>query len=325
MRRRDFVAIASAATVYAWSGAGQAQSRIIGFLSALSSNYIAQRTPAFRKGLAESGYPDMQNTAIEFRSAEGQYDRLPGLVADLIQRNVAVIVAAGGTDPAKVAKAATTSIPIVFISAADPLKAGIVESLNRPGGNVTGVSLLGTALEAKRLGLLREIIPGAALIGALVNPQYPDVDLQLRELQTAAEAINQKIVFLRASTDTQIDGAFASAIQQGAAALLIAQDALFVSRRDQLAALATRYKLPVIGNQREYAESGGLISYATDFADGYRQAGIYVGKILAGAKPADLPVLQSTKFELVINLKTAKALGLSIPPGVLAIADEVIE
>lgn len=317
--------VGGAATASAWPGAVRAQSRPIGFLSSLSSNYISQRTPAFRKGLTESGYAGADNIPIEFRSADGQYDRLPSLVADLIDRKVAVIVAVGGTDPAKAAKAATASIPIVFLSAADPLKAGIVESFNRPGGNITGISLLGTALEAKRLGLMREIIPGAALIGALVNPRYPDVDLQLRELQTAADAVNQKIVFLRASTDSEIDAAFASAVQQRAAALLITQDALFVSRREQLIALAARYELPVIGNQREYAESGGLISYATDFADGYRQTGIYVGKILGGAKPADLPVLQSTKFELVINLKTTKALGLSIPPGVLAIADEVIE
>jgi len=326
MRRRQFITLMGGATVWPLAARAQQQATsVIGFLSSLSSNYITLRTPAFRKGLNESGYIDAQNVSIEFRSAEGQYDRLPGLVADLIDRKVAVIVAAGGTDPAKVAKAASTTIPIIFISAADPVKAGIVSSLNRPGSNVTGISLLGAALEAKRLGLLHEIVPHAALIGALVNPEYPDVDLQLRELQEAASAINQKIKVLRADTETEIDAAFATAIQQGAAALLVTQDALFVSRREQLVALAARYKIPVIGNQREFTEAGGLISYATDFADGYRQAGIYVGKILSGAKPADLPVLQSTKFELVINLKTAKVLGLAIPAGILAIADEVIE
>jgi putative ABC transport system substrate-binding protein len=325
MRRRDFIK-GFAGSVTTWPIAARAQQQpVIGFLSSLSSNYIKLRTPAFRKGLSESGYIGAQSASIEFRSAEGQYDRLPGLVADLIDRKVAVIVAAGGTDPAKAAKAVTATIPIIFISAADPVKAGIVSSLNRPGSNVTGVSLLGAALEAKRLGLLHEIIPGAASIGVLVNPGYPDADLQLHELQEAAGAINQKIDILSASTETEIDAAFATAIQKGAVALIVTQDALFVSRREQLVALAARYKLPVIGNQREFAEAGGLISYATDFADGYRQAGIYVGKILGGAKPADLPVLQSTKFELVINLKTAKVLGLTIPSGVLAIADEVIE
>jgi putative ABC transport system substrate-binding protein len=236
-----------------------------------------------------------------------------------------VIFAVGSSDPAKVAKAATATIPIVFLSAADPVNAGIVTSLNRPGGNITGISLLGSALEAKRLGLLNEIVPGAVSIGALVNPKFPDVDTQLRDLQEAASAISRQLYIVRASTEFEIDAAFAAVSDRGAGALLIAQDALFVSRREQLVALAARYKLPAIFVQREFAEAGGLISYAPDFADGYRETGVYVGKILKGAKPADLPVLQSTKFELVINLKTAKTLGLTIPSGVLSIADDVIE
>jgi putative ABC transport system substrate-binding protein len=327
MRRRDFVTLLGGAAV-AWPLAARAQQPVmpvIGFLSSVSSNYMALHAPAFRQGLNETGYVEGQNVMIEYRSAEGQYDRLPSLVADLVDRKVAVILATGGSDPAKAAKAATATLPIVFVSGADPVKAGIVTSLNRPGGNVTGVSLLGSALEAKRLGLLHEIVPGAASIGVLVNPKFPDADLQLRELQEAAGVIKQPINIVRASTESEIDMAFATVAQQGAGALLVVQDAFFVSQREQLVALAARYKLPAIYPQREFAEIGGLISYGTDFAGSYRQAGIYVGKILKGAKPADLPVMQPTKFELVVNLKTAKSLGLTIPESFLLRADEVIE
>ena len=298
---------------------------VIGILSSLSSGYIASRMPPFRLGLKETGYIEGQNVAIEYRLVEGKVDRLPGSAADLVDRKVAVIFAAGGTDPAKAAKAASATIPIVFTSAADPVKGGIVASLNQPGGNVTGVSILGSALEAKRLGLLHEIVPTAASIGVLVDPTYPDADLELREAQEAASAINRQIIIVRASAEAEIDTAFATLAQQGAGALLVAADVVFASRRDQIVALAARSKLPAIYFQREFAEVGGLVSYAPDYADGYRQSGIYVGKILKGAKPADLPVLQSTKFELVINLKTAKALGLAIPSAVLSIADDVIE
>jgi putative ABC transport system substrate-binding protein len=325
MRRREFIL---GGIAFAWPIAARGQQSampVIGILSSLSSSYIASRMPAFRQGLNETGYVEGQNVAFEYRSAEGQYDRLPSLAADLVDHKVTVIFAVGSNDPAKVAKAATATIPIVFLSAADPVNAGIVTSLNRPGGNVTGISLLGSALEAKRLGLLNEIVPGAVSIGALVNPKFSDADTQLRELQEAASAINRQLYIVRASTESEIDSAFAAITDRGAGALLIAQDALFVSRRGQLVALAARYKLPAIFVQREFAEAGGLISYAPDFADGYRQTGVYVGKILKGAKPADLPVLQSTKFELVINLKTAKTLGLTIPSGVLSIADAVIE
>jgi len=326
MKRRKFITLLGAAA--AWPLAARAQQPampVIGILSSLSLSYIASRMPPFRLGLKETGYIEGQNIAIEYRSTEGKVDRLPSSAADLVDRKVALIFAAGGTDPAKAAKAATATIPIVFISAADPVKAGIVTSLNQPGGNVTGVSILGSAVEAKRLGLLHEIVSGAASIGVLVNPTYPDADLELREVQEAASAINRQINIVRASTEAEIDMAFATLAQQGAGALLVAADVLFASRRDQLVALAARAMLPAIYFQREFAEVGGFVSYAPDYADGYRQAGIYVGKVLKGAKPGDLPVMQSTKFELVINLKTAKALGLAIPSAVLSIADDVIE
>jgi putative ABC transport system substrate-binding protein len=254
-----------------------------------------------------------------------------GVVTDLIERKVAVIVAVGGTDPAKAAKAATTTIPIVFISAVDPLGAGLVTRLNRPEGNITGVSLLNASLEAKRLGLLHDIVPGTSLIGVLVNLGFEDANLELRELQEAAGVLKRQIHTVRASAESELDTAFASLAQQGVGGLLIASDPFFASHREQLVALAARYKLPTMCklptmyNQHEFAEAGGLVSYATDFADGYRQGGLYAGKILKGAKPADLPIMQSTKFELVINLKTAKTLGLTLPADVLSIADEVIE
>ena len=298
---------------------------VVGFLSSLSSSYIDRLAPAVRQGLSETGYIEGHNVTIEYRSAEGQYDRLPGLVADLVGRNVDVILTAGGSDPVKLAKGATATIPIVFISAADPVRAGVVTSFSRPEGNVTGVSLIGSALEAKRLELLQQLIPGVSLIGVLVNPKYPDADFQVREVREAAGVINRQIDIVRASTEPEIDTAFATLAQRRADALLVTQDVLFNSRRDQLVALALQYKLPAIYNQREYAEIGGLMSYGTHFADGYRQAGVYVGKILKGTRPSDLPVLQPTKFELVINLKSAKAFGLDVPPQLLARADEVIE
>ena len=262
---------------------------------------------------------------IEYRWAEGHRDRLPNLVADLIDRKVAVIFTSGGNDPPKAAKAATASIPIVFLTAGDPIRDSIVASLNRPGGNVTGVSLLRAALEAKRLGLLNEIVPGAAAIGVLVDPNFPDANLQLRELQEAAGVIKRKIYIVRASTDAEIDAAFATVVQQGVVALLVCQDPFFTGRREQLVARAAQYKLPAIYSHRDFVKIGGLVSYGTDFADGFRQAGIYAGKILKGANPADLPVMQPTKFDLVINLKTAKALGLEVPATLVARADELIE
>jgi putative ABC transport system substrate-binding protein len=230
---------------------------VIGFLSSLSSSYVTPRLPPFRQGLNESGYIEGQNVVIEYRLAEGQYDRLPSFAAELVDRKVAVIFATGGSDPAKAAKAATATIPIVFLSGADPVKAGVVTSFNRPGGNLTGVSLLGSALEAKRLGLLHQIVPGAASIGVLVNPEFPDTNLELRELQDAANVINQQLNIVRATTESEIDTASAAVAQQGAGALLVAQDALFGSRRERLVALAARYRLPTIYFQREFTDIGG--------------------------------------------------------------------
>lgn len=298
---------------------------VIGYLSSLSSNYIKLRMPPFRQGLSGEGYVEGQNVVIEYRLAEGQYDRLPSLAADLVDRNPTVIVAVGGTEPAKVAKAVTTTIPIVFLSGGDPLKAGLVTSLSRPNGNVTGISLLATELESKRLGILNEIVPGTAPIAALLNPHFTDADLELSELQQAARAINREIHIVHASTEVEINAAFPTIAQQGAHALLVADDPFFSGWRQQLVALAAQYRLPTIYYQREFADTGGLISYAPDFVYGYRQAGVYVGRILKGVKPANLPVMQSSKFELVINRKTAETLGISIPDKLLALADEVIE
>jgi putative ABC transport system substrate-binding protein len=326
MKRREFITLVGGAA--AWPLAARAQQPampVIGFLSSASPATWTPFVAGFRKGLNEAGFIDGRNVTIEYRWAEGQYDRLPGLAADLVNRKVAVILAAGGSDPAKAAKAATAMIPIIFVSAGDPVRAGIVTSFNRPGGNVTGVSLLGAALEAKRLGLLNEITPGAASIGVLVNPNYPDADLQLRELQEAAGAIKRQIIIVRASTEAEIDAGIATVAQQGAVAILVTQDPFLNSRREQLVALAARHKLAAIYSVREVTEIGGLVSYGTHFADGFRQAGIYAGKILKGASLADLPVMQPTKFEFVINLKTAKTLGLTIPLHLQQLADEVIE
>jgi len=326
MRRRDFLGIVGGAA--GWPLAARAQQSgtpTIGFLASYSSNYLAQIIPAFRQGLSETGYIDGQNVIIESRLAEGKYDRLTSLAAELLDRKVAVMVATGGSEPAKVAKAATGVIPIVFVSAADPVRAGIVTSFNRPEGNITGVSLLGSMLDGKRLELLHEMIPGASPIGVLLNPKYPDFDLELHELQEAAKVIKRQIIVTRASTETEIEAAFATITQQAAGALLLAQDPFFNGQRDRLVALAARFKLPAIYYQREYAEIGGLFSYGTNFSEGYRQAGVYVGKLLKGAKISDLPILQPTKYELVLNLRTAKTLGLAVPSSILALADEVIE
>ena len=328
MRRREFITLLGGAAV-AWPLVARAQQPampVVGFLHILPpENIPTSWLAAFRQGLKEAGFVEGQNVTIEYRWAEGHRDRLPNLVADLIDRKVAVIFTSGGNDPPKAAKAATASIPIVFLTAGDPIRDSIVASLNRPGGNVTGVSLLGAALEAKRLGLLNEIVPGAAAIGVLVDPNFPDANLQLRELQEAAGVIKRKIYIVRASTDAEIDAAFATVVQQGVVALLVCQDPFFTGRREQLVARAAQYKLPAIYSHRDFVKIGGLVSYGTDFADGFRQAGIYAGKILKGANPADLPVMQPTKFDLVINLKTAKALGLEVPATLVARADELIE
>ena len=326
MKRRELLTLIGGAAVWPIAARGQQGAMpVIGFLASFSSSYVAHFTRALRQGLSETGYIDGQNVVIEARSADGQYDRLPSLAAELLARKVAVMVAAGGSEPVKVVQAAAATIPIVFVSGADPVRAGVVSNFNRPGGNITGVSLLGSALEAKRLELLHQMVPGTSLIGILLNPKYPDFDLELRELQEAANAINRQVIVVRASTQSEIDAAFATIKQQAVGGLLIGQDAFFGTRRDQLVTAAAQLKLPVIYYQREYVDAGGLFSYGANFSDGFRQAGVYVGKLLKGAKISDLPILQPTKYEFVLNLRTAKTLRLAVPPSLLALADEVIE
>ncbi len=296
---------------------------VVGFLNGGTPDGYAPYVTGFIHGLNETGYVEDKNVTMDYRWARGQYDRLQAMAADLVSRKVAVIAA--NTPTAPVAKAATTEIPIVFVSTSDPVIGGIVTSFNRPGGNVTGVGLLGLELETKRLELLHELVSGSRPIGVLVNPANPAADLQLRKLQEAAGVIRREIEILRAKTALDIETAFEIAAQKGAGALLVVQDPFYNSRREQLVALAARHKLPVMYPLREFAEIGGLVSYGHDLVDGYRQMGVYAGRILKGEKPADLPVVQPTKFEFVINLKTAKTLGLTIPVSFLTAADEVIE
>jgi putative ABC transport system substrate-binding protein len=297
---------------------------VVGFVNSGSSDGYAPYVAAFRQGLKETGYVEGQNVAIEFRWADGRYDRLPALAAELVQIRVAVIVAAGGAVTGQAAKAATATIPIVAASG-DPIRAGLVASLNRPGGNITGVSPLNAVLEGKRMSLLHDLVPAATVVAGLINPDYPDTDLESNDAQEAARAFGQRIQLLKARSEAEIDAAFASLDQLRADALLVTADPFFLSRREQIVALAARHALPTIYNQRAFTSAGGLISYGADFGDVYRQIGVYTSRILNGAKPTDLPFMQATKFELVINLKTAKALGLTIPETLLATADEVIQ
>jgi putative tryptophan/tyrosine transport system substrate-binding protein len=323
--RREFLAGLAAA---AWPLAARAQrptQRVVGFLCMGSPGPFQNDVDALRRGLNDIGFVDGQNVAIEYGWAEGQYDRLPALAETLVRNKVAAIVAGGSNAPALVAKNATTTIPIIFSTGADPVGAGLVASLNRPEGNVTGIFALVAALEGKRLGLLHEMIPTAKLIAVLLNPASPSFESQLKDIQEAADAIGQQLQILRASSRDEIDAAFAAAAASRAGAMLVGADPSFAIWRDQQVALAARYALPAIFETHDYAEAGGLMSYGTNFVDVYRQVGAYTGRILKGEKPADLPVQQSTKFEFVINLKTAKSLGLTIPSGLLAIADEVIE
>jgi putative tryptophan/tyrosine transport system substrate-binding protein len=327
LKRRDFIAFAG--TVAAgWPLAGRAQQPampVIGFLHSGSPAQYALYVDAFRRGLNETGFSEGRNVAIEYRWAEGQYDRLPQLAADLVHRQVAVIAATGGGLSAAAAKAATTTIPVVFATGDDPVQKDLVASLNRPGGNVTGVFVLTSAVEGKRLGLLREMVPTATLIAVLLNPTKPSVDSQLNDVQATAHSVGQQLHILYASSEHEIDAAFATAAQLPARAMLVGADAVFATWRDHLIALAARYAIPAIFELREFAAAGGLMSYGPSLSDAYRLVGLYTGQILKGAKPADLPVQQSTKFELVINLKTAKVLGINVPPTLLASADEVIE
>lgn len=325
--RRELIT-ALGGTAIAWPLAARAQQPampIVGALHSASRSFFAPWGEAFRAGLKEIGYVDHENVTIEYRFAEGHYDRLPALVADLLSRKIDVLLAAGGTDPAKAAMAATTTIPIVFVSAADPVRNGLVASLNRPGGNVTGVSLIVSALVGKQLDLLHTLVPNTSVVAILINPGYPDAKAQSEEFQAAATQLGLRSIILSAATGADIDAAFGTLTQQHIDAIVLANDPFFGAKRDQIVALAAHYAVPMMSWQKEFATAGELISYGPVFVDGYRQAGVYVGKILKGEKPADLPVVQPTKFDLVINLKTAKSLGITVSQSLLVAADEVIE
>jgi putative ABC transport system substrate-binding protein len=326
LQRREFITLLGGAAA-AWPLAARAQQAavpVIGFLISGSLEAQADRLAKFRTGLNEAGYVEGQNVAIEYRWAQDQADRLPDLAADLVRRQVTVI-AAHDTPSSIVAKAATTTIPIVFVSAGDPLKLGLVASLNRPGGNVTGVTFVTAELGAKQLGLLHELQPGAVRVGVLVDPNFAPTQSFVSDVQAAALSIGKQIEVLEAATGRDIDTAFARLAQKPIDALLVGPSPLLDNRRVQVVTLATYHRLPAIDPLRAFAEAGGLMSYGTSITDAYRRAGVYTGRILKGEKPADLPVIQSTKFEFVINLNTARVFGLSFPPGLLAIADEVIE
>jgi len=325
MKRREFI-LALGGAAAAWPLAARAQQAVpvVGFLNSASPDAFAPYVGGFLQGLRDGGYIDGQNVKVEYRWAYGQYDRLPQLAAELVGQ-VAVIVASGGEPSVMAAKAATSRTPIVFGIGGDPVKLGLVASLNRPGGNITGVSLLTSSLEAKRVGLLGELVPKAAVIGVLVNPNYAQAQAQEAEVQEAARTIGRQIVLVHASSEADFDPAFATFKQQKAHALVVAADPFFNSRRNLLVELAARDRLPAVYEFREFAAAGGLMSYGTSLVGAYRQYGVYAAQILKGARPADLPVLQPTTFELVINLKTARALPLDVPPMLLARADEVIE
>jgi putative ABC transport system substrate-binding protein len=327
MRRREFITLlGSAAAFWPLAAHGQLPAMpVIGFLSGTTSAPFAHLVAAYREGLREMGYVEGRNLAIEFRWAEGQYNRLPEMAADLVRRHVTVITTSGGDPAAFAAKAATTTIPIVFTAGTDPVKLGLVASLNRPGGNATGVHILAAMMEGKRLGLLRELVPTVTRIAVLLNPTYPSTGAQLKEVEEAARTLGLQTQVLHASNELDLDTTFATLPQLRVGGLQVCADPFFNSRRDQIVALAARYAIPAVYEQREFAVVGGLASYGTSLTDAYRQLGIYTGRVLKGDKPADLPVMQSTKYEFVINLKTAKALGLEISPTLSARADEVIE
>jgi putative ABC transport system substrate-binding protein len=326
MRRRQFITLLGGAAA-AWPLAARAQQAmpVVGRMSGRSPEDSVHLLTAFRDGLRETSFIEGQNISVEYRWALGQYDRLPALASDLVRRGVTVLVGVGGDVSAIAAKQATSTIPIVFGMGGDPIKAGLVNSFNRPGGNATGFTLLTNEMEPKRVGLLHELVPGIPLIGALLNPNFPPAVRQLQDIEEATRTINQKLFVAKASNDTELNAALVSLVRQGVRAVLVAADPYFDTRRDRIIAFAAENRIPAIYQFREFAVAGGLISYGPKITDSYQQAGIYAGRILKGVKPADLPVLQPTKFELVINLKTAKALGLDVPNSMQLLADEVIE
>ena len=326
MRRRQFIVLLAGAA--AWPAVVRAQQPtipIVGFMSGRSPDDSSHLVAAFHKGLGETGFVEGKNVTVEYRWALGQYDRLPALAAELVKRPVTILVAVGGDVSAVAAKKATSTIPIVFGMGGDPIKAGLVDSLGRPGGNATGYTLLTSELEPKRLGLLRDLLPGAVVIAVMLNPNFPPAAGQLVALEKAAQVTSQRLSIFKVSNDTELNAGLASLQKDRVSALLVAADPYLDTRRRQLVTFAAENKLPAIYQFREFAVDGGLMSYGPSITDSYRQGGNYVGQILKGAKPADLPVLQPVKFELVINLKTAKALGLAIPAGLISFADEVIE
>jgi putative ABC transport system substrate-binding protein len=323
--RRKFLATLGGAAAWPFAARAQQPMPVIGFLHTASPEAYRSQLAAFHQGLKYAGYVEGQNVAIEYRWAEDRLDRLPELAADLVRRQVAVIAATGGNISGLTAKAATTTIPIVFTSGSDPVNLGLVASLSRPGGNLTGASFFVTHLGSKVFGLLHQLVPEGPPIAVFINPKSPEAQFQLVDIERAARDLGRKVEFLNASTGAEIDQAFVALTERRVGALFISADPFFVGRMDQLAALTIRDRIPATFVLRAFPAAGGLMSYGTSINDAYRQAGVYTALILKGAKPADLPVTQSTRFELVINLKTAQALGVTIPPGVLAIADEVIE
>jgi putative ABC transport system substrate-binding protein len=326
MKRREFITLVGSAA--AWPVVARAQQPtmpVIGFLSGRSLASDAHLVAAFRQALSEVGFVDGQNVAIEFRWADGQTDKLAMLAAELVDRKVALIFAGAVDVDVGAIKAAVATVPVVFATAGDPVALGLGASFNRPGGNATAVTVISASLWPKRLDLLREVVPTGGVVGVLVNPHRPDTETQLLDVQKAASDLGRQLIVLNTGTERDFDMAFATLIKERAAGLLVGNDSLFINRRDQIVALAARHGVPAVYERREFAAAGGLMSYGASTIDQYRQSGLYAGRILKGAKPADLPFLQPTKFELVINLKTAKALGLTVPDKLLALADEVIE
>ena len=327
MRRRDFIKVVAGSAV-TWplaTGAQQSAMPVIGWLSARSPAEAASVLQAFRQGLGQVGYFEGKNVTIEYRWAEGRYDQLPALAAELVSRQVTLIAATGGEPSPLAAKAATSTIPIVCTLGGDPVEIGLVASLNQPGGNLTGTTIMAVEMAPKRLDLARQLVPNATTVAMLINPRFPTASAEAREVQNAARPAGIQINLLNASTESEIDTAFTTIVQQKSGVLIIGTDPFLVGQRDQLVRLAARYTLPTIYFLREFVEAGGLMSYGPNIANGYRQAGVYAGLILNGANPANLPIVQPTQFQLYLNIKTAKTLGLQVPPLLLALADEVIE